>query len=127
MVARRSSSFNCITLTLLVLPAIVIAVYFLTSFPHVPESVVIHPSLASLNRTNESNVAERVKAVYPEDFWEKQVQDGDGRSVDVEGRYVSLPLGRTRYWVMGPEDGTKVSYVQVCASFISVSGAHICL
>lgn len=24
------------------------------------------------------------------------------------GNYVQLPFGRTRYWLMGPEDGTKV-------------------
>jgi hypothetical protein len=34
-------------------------------------------------------------AVYPEDFFPG-------------GAYVELPHGRTRYWVLGPEDGKRV-------------------
>ena len=28
----------------------------------------------------------------------------------VVGSYVTLPYGRTRYWLFGPEDGEKVLY-----------------
>jgi hypothetical protein len=100
-----STSFNCITLTLLILPAVVFAAYFLTSFPYAPESIVVHPSLASLLRSDEGNVAERVRSVYPDNFW--SLESGE-RGVHSEGEYVSMPLGRTRYWMIGPEDGRKV-------------------
>lgn len=101
-----SSSFNCITFTLLVLPAVVLTIYLLTSFPHVPESVTLHSSLASLVRgvagaEGQGDLAARVGAIYPEGFWAERA------SAEVGG-YVSLPFGKTRYWIIGPEDGMKV-------------------
>jgi hypothetical protein len=36
--------------------------------------------------------------IYPEDFYPG-------------GAYVDLPHGRTRYWLLGPEDGTRVRVV----------------
>ncbi|KAI0337046.1 alpha/beta-hydrolase [Trametopsis cervina] len=106
IMARPSSSFNCITLTLLILPAIVLTVYLLTSFPHVPESLVVHPSLSSLvapnAHGNDDDIARKVKAIYPEDFW--MMDNG----VKAQAGYAVLPQGRTRYWIIGPEDGKKV-------------------
>ncbi|CAL1699947.1 unnamed protein product [Somion occarium] len=82
-------SFQCITLSLLVLPAITLIVYFLTSFPHMPDSLVIHPSLSSLSKDSRS------WHIYAEDFFEG-------------GAYVTFPYGRVRYWLLGPEDGKRV-------------------
>lgn len=84
-----SASFQCITLTLLALPAVVIALYFLTAFPHAPDALLVNPSLASLPKHLRS------WNIYPEDVYPG-------------GAYVSFPLGRTRYWLLGPEDGIKV-------------------
>lgn len=83
-----SGSFQCITLLLLALPAVVLALYFLTSFPHAPDTLLVHPSLASLPKDLRSWL------IYPE-----HVYDG--------GAYVSFPYGRVRYWLLGPEDGIK--------------------
>lgn len=109
---RSSSSFNCITITLLLIPTTIIALYFYTAFPTSPESVVISPGLGSLlvqTRSEEEGgkVGERVREIYGEDFWERRVE---GMGVRVEGGYVQLPLGRTRYWILGPRDARE----QVC-------------
>ncbi|KAI9057386.1 alpha/beta-hydrolase [Trametes sanguinea] len=74
---------------LLVCPAIVILAYFFTVFPHSPDSLYIHPSLATLPKSSPS------RAIYPENFY-------DG------GAYVKLPYGQVRYWLIGPEDGQRV-------------------
>jgi len=37
----------------------------------------------------------RIRSIYPEDIFPN-------------GSYVQLPYGRVRYWLLGPEDGTKV-------------------
>ncbi|EKM60147.1 uncharacterized protein PHACADRAFT_138571 [Phanerochaete carnosa HHB-10118-sp] len=84
-----SASFQCVTLTLLILPAIVLALYFLTSFPHAPDALLVNPSLASLPKHIRS------WHIYPEDVYSG-------------GAYVSFPPGRTRYWLLGPEDGIKI-------------------
>ncbi|KAI0053754.1 alpha/beta-hydrolase [Auriscalpium vulgare] len=84
--------FQCLTLLLLVLPFCLLAAYLVAQFPHAPEITHIHPSLASLSHTSKS------WDVYPEDFY-------DG------GAYVTLPYGRVRYWMLGPEKGKKVVLV----------------
>ncbi|THH07929.1 hypothetical protein EW146_g9158 [Bondarzewia mesenterica] len=70
-----TTPFQCLTLSLLLLPPLFITAYFFTQFPHAPEIPYIHPSLASLPRTSKS------WDIYSEDFY-------DG------GAYVSLPFGR---------------------------------
>ncbi|KAH9849809.1 alpha/beta-hydrolase [Lenzites betulinus] len=40
-------------------------------------------------------VTSRIRQVYPEDLFPN-------------GNYAQLPYGRTRYWILGPEDGVKV-------------------
>ncbi|KAI0083372.1 Alpha/Beta hydrolase protein [Irpex rosettiformis] len=114
-VPPAATSFNCITLTLLTLPTVILALYFLTAFPAgsaKSEGVVVYPGLASLVRgggegEGGGGVGGRVRAIYGEDFWERRMSC-EGEEVDVEGGYVQLPLGRTRYWVVGPEDGEKL-------------------
>ena len=99
-------------LALLVLPAVVLVLYFLTSFPHAPDTLIIHPSLASLPRHSRS------WSIYPEDIY-------DG------GAYVGFPYGKVRYWLFGPEDGIKVrSPASICTLMnwnIDRSGAQVVL
>ncbi|KAH8092510.1 alpha/beta-hydrolase [Cristinia sonorae] len=90
MMAHSSSlGVQCGTITLLILPAITILVYFLTVFPHNPACLVIHPSLSSLSKESRS------WQIYDEDFFQG-------------GAYVSFPYGRVRYWLFGPEEGTRI-------------------
>ncbi|TFY71975.1 hypothetical protein EVG20_g1011 [Dentipellis fragilis] len=84
-----STPFHCLTLSLLVFPPLFLAAYFIAQFPHSPEVIAIHASLASLPKDCKS------WDIYPEDFYPG-------------GAYVSLPFGRVRYWLLGPEDGKKV-------------------
>ncbi|OSD03485.1 alpha/beta-hydrolase [Trametes coccinea BRFM310] len=51
--------------------------------------VPVEPSMEALP------VASRIRQLYPEDLFPN-------------GRYVQLPYGRMRYWILGPEEGTKV-------------------
>ncbi|KAI6042291.1 Alpha/Beta hydrolase protein [Pisolithus marmoratus] len=60
--------------------------YLLISFPYPPAPSVVHASLSTVPQA---------WSVYPEDFYPG-------------GAYVSLPHGRVRYWLMGPEYGDKV-------------------
>ncbi|KAI0961498.1 hypothetical protein AcV7_000585 [Taiwanofungus camphoratus] len=39
--------------------------------------------------------ASRIRAIYPDDFFPN-------------GTYVQLPYGRVRFWLLGPEEGTRV-------------------
>ncbi|GJE99109.1 alpha/beta hydrolase [Phanerochaete sordida] len=87
--ATSAPSSQYIILSLLALPAILVALYFLNSAPHIPKAVLVHPSLATLPTHFRS------WQIYPEDAF-------------TGGAYASLPLGRTRYWLLGPEDGTKI-------------------
>lgn len=59
---------------LLALPISVIIAYFLTAFPHSPDALYIHPSLAILPKSSPS------WRLYPENFYEG-------------GAYVKLPYG----------------------------------
>ncbi|OJT09521.1 hypothetical protein TRAPUB_14020 [Trametes pubescens] len=74
---------------LLVCPAVVIAAYFLTVFPHSPSSLYVHPSLATLPKSSPT------WSIYPDTFF-------DG------GAYAKFPYGTVRYWLIGPEEGKRV-------------------
>jgi pimeloyl-ACP methyl ester carboxylesterase len=81
---------NCLALAFLILPTLLFSSYFLASFPYAPDSQVsVHQSLASLPRSSRS------WSVYGEDYYPG-------------GAYVSLPYGRVRYWLLGPEKGKKI-------------------
>ncbi|KAI0650361.1 alpha/beta-hydrolase [Trametes meyenii] len=81
-----SSAFQWV---LLVCPAAVILAYFFTVFPHSPDTLYVHPSLATLPKTSPT------WSIYPENFY-------DG------GEYAKFPYGNVRYWLIGPEDGKRV-------------------
>ncbi|TDL30083.1 alpha/beta-hydrolase [Rickenella mellea] len=83
------SATRYITLSLLVIPPIFLAAFFLAQFPSPPEAIPIYPSLASLPKDFRS------WSVYPEDFY-------DG------GAYASFPFGKVRYWMIGPPNGQKI-------------------
>lgn len=83
------SYFHCLTLSFLLIPPLIFASYLLAAFPNPPETINVHPSLASLPRGAKS------WQIYPEDFYEG-------------GEYVQFPHGRVRYWLIGPENGKKV-------------------
>ncbi|KAG6836090.1 hypothetical protein H0H93_011502, partial [Arthromyces matolae] len=83
------SPFQFLTLSLLVIPPLLIATYLLSVFPYPPEPVFVHKSLASLPGDAKS------WSIYPEDFY-------------TGGAYVTLPYGRVRYWMLGPERGHKI-------------------
>ncbi|THH29791.1 hypothetical protein EUX98_g4385 [Antrodiella citrinella] len=89
MTHSSSLSFQCGTLTLLIIPAVTLLVYFLTVFPHSPAELVVQPSLSSLPKDVRS------WQIYAEDFFQG-------------GAYVNFPYGRVRYWMLGPEDGTRI-------------------
>ncbi|KAH8106444.1 alpha/beta-hydrolase [Phellopilus nigrolimitatus] len=78
-----------LSLSLIALPSLFFVLRFLASFPLPPVPVPAYPSLASLPRDARS------WTIYPEDFYEG-------------GSYVSFPVGRVRYWVLGPENGKKI-------------------
>lgn len=76
MMAHSSSlSFQCGTLTLLILPAVTLLVYLLTVFPQHPASLSIQPSLSSLPKDSRS------WQIYAEDHFQG-------------GAYVTFPYGR---------------------------------
>jgi hypothetical protein len=70
-----SNPFQCLTLSMLIIPPLLITTYLLAAFPHPPSPVTVHKSLASLPSDARS------WAIYPEDFYPG-------------GGYVSLPFGR---------------------------------
>jgi hypothetical protein len=102
-----SSPFQCLTLILLLLPVVILAIYITTSFPSAPDSLLIHPGLASLAKDSRS------WTIYPEDVF-------DG------GDYAAFPYGRTRYWLFGPEDGIKVRYMATLGDVADHSYRCIC-
>ncbi|KAF7432585.1 hypothetical protein PC9H_004527 [Pleurotus ostreatus] len=89
MVSLANGPFQCLTLSLLILPPILLTTYFLAAFPSPPEPLVIYPSLESLPKAHSS------WEIYPEDFYQG-------------GAYARFPYGKVRYWLIGPEDGKKV-------------------
>ncbi|KZT06563.1 alpha/beta-hydrolase [Laetiporus sulphureus 93-53] len=74
---------------LLALPAAVFLAVVVTAFPNAPATRTLHPSLASLPPDSSA------REIYPVDYWEG-------------GAYVSLPMGKVRYWLIGPEDGERI-------------------
>lgn len=90
------------------LPPLLLLIYLVTQFPRPQESLQIHPSLASVPRSN------RVWEIYDEDYF-----PGGGYAALPYGRvslnYLVLPyhtltyVHQVRYWLVGPEDGEKVS------------------
>lgn len=72
---RIGTPLHCFTYSLLVLPPLLLASYFLVAFPSSPEALYRYPSLASLPTDCRS------WKVYPENFY-------DG------GAYADLPHGR---------------------------------
>jgi pimeloyl-ACP methyl ester carboxylesterase len=82
---RFGSPFQCLTYSLLILPPLLLTAYFLAAFPPPPEPVKSYPGLSSLSRDS------KAWSIYPEDFYPN-------------GAYVSLPFGKTRYWLMGPPE-----------------------
>ncbi|KAM5534445.1 hypothetical protein V8D89_011912 [Ganoderma adspersum] len=74
---------------LLVGPAVVVLAYFVTIFPHTPNELYIHPSLATLDKSTPS------WSIYPDNYYKG-------------GAYVKFPQGSVRYWLVGPENGKRV-------------------
>ncbi|KAF8209214.1 Alpha/Beta hydrolase protein [Mycena galopus ATCC 62051] len=72
-------------------PPLLAATYVLASSPIVPKQLPapVDPGLASLPLNS------RARVIYPEDFMEG-------------GAYVQLPMGRVRYWLIGPPSGKKI-------------------
>ncbi|KAJ3935463.1 MAG: Alpha/Beta hydrolase protein [Lentinula lateritia] len=81
--------FQCLTYSLLLLPILLLTIYFLAAFPNPPETVYLYPGLSSLPLSCKS------WKLYPEDFYQG-------------GAYASFPYGKTRYFLMGPHDGKKI-------------------
>jgi hypothetical protein len=75
-----SNPFKCLTLSLLILPPLILVAYFFASFPNPPEALPVYSSLASLPNTS------RVWDIYPETFYNG-------------GAYVKFPYGRVRVLV----------------------------
>ncbi|KAF8165947.1 Alpha/Beta hydrolase protein [Crassisporium funariophilum] len=84
-----TSPYQCLTLSLLILPPLLLTTYFMAAFPHPPEPVYVHQSLASLPPTAKS------WSIYPEEYYPG-------------GGYATFPNGKVRYWLLGPEKGKKI-------------------
>ncbi|KAF8160081.1 Alpha/Beta hydrolase protein [Pholiota molesta] len=84
-----TTPYQCLTLSLLILPPLLLTTYFMAIFPNPPAPVFVHPSLASMPLQSKS------WSIYPEEFYPG-------------GGYASFPNGRVRYWLLGPERGKKV-------------------
>lgn len=70
-----SNPFQCMSLSLLIIPPLILATYFFAAFPHPPQSWPVLPSLSTLPLTCHS------WKIYPEDFYPG-------------GAYVTFPQGR---------------------------------
>jgi hypothetical protein len=71
----HANPLQCLTLTVLLLPPLLLTTYWVATFPNPPKTFALHPSLASLPLSNPARL------IYPETFY-------DG------GAYVTLPYGR---------------------------------
>jgi hypothetical protein len=91
--AMWSNPFQCITLSMLIIPPLLLSTYFLANFPSPPESLPVHPSLSSLPPTcNSWNI-------YPEDLYQG-------------GKYITFPHGTVRanvWWGMSDNDALRCS------------------
>jgi hypothetical protein len=72
-----TSSYHCLTSSLLLISSFILLSYFFAQFPHAPQGYSVHPSLASLGPET------KAQDVYPEDYYSG-------------GAYVSLPFGNVR-------------------------------
>ncbi|KAJ8591238.1 alpha beta-hydrolase [Rhizopogon salebrosus TDB-379] len=85
-----SNPFHRLNFSLIILPSLFLtAAYLYASFPRSPTAPIIHTSLAHLPSSSPS------WNIYPEDFYSG-------------GAYANFPLGRVRYWLIGPENGRRV-------------------
>ncbi|KAF7314840.1 AB hydrolase-1 domain-containing protein [Mycena kentingensis (nom. inval.)] len=98
--AARRPPCSQLTYLLFLLPPVLLGIYFLLLAappPIPPLPLAVHPGLDSLPASI------GVDTVYPENWLS-------------EGGWAVFPFGRTRYWIHGPEDGTRV----VCIHGLSV-------
>ena len=58
-----TSPYQCLTLSLLILPPLLLTTYFMAAFPLPPGTVYIHPSLECLPSTSKS------WTIYPDNFY----------------------------------------------------------
>ena len=72
---------------LLVGPAVVVLAYFVTIFPHTPNELYIHPSLATLDKSTPS------WSIYPDNYYEG-------------GAYVKFPQGS-----VSPVCSTSIAFI----------------
>ncbi|KAJ7458240.1 Alpha/Beta hydrolase protein [Mycena latifolia] len=85
------SAARFLTYLLLLVPPLVVSFYLLASFPAPPPPL----PLAALPGLGSLPLDSRAREIYPADW-------------AGEGRYAEFPLGRTRYWLAGPEAGKKI-------------------
>ncbi len=92
---------------LLLLPTVILLLYIYASLssslsPHPLLAPAVLPSLASIARDlalcSSQDVITHIRDIYPEDVFEG-------------GGYAVLPYGKTRFWVVGPSEGTKVRMI----------------
>ncbi|KAK7042081.1 hydrolase-4 domain-containing protein [Favolaschia claudopus] len=78
----------------LLIPSLLVASHALASCPLTPKHIPTptDPGMSSLPLNSRSRI------VYPEDFLEG-------------GEYVQLPLGKVRYWLLGPPTGKKIVFI----------------
>jgi len=88
---NSASTFRQLFMLFTLVPSLLVASYVLASLPIAPKRIPgpVDPGLASLPTNS------RVRVIYSEDFMEG-------------GAYVQLPMGRVRYWLIGPTSGKKV-------------------
>ena len=102
-----TSPYQCLTLSLLIIPPLLLGTYLLAAFPLPPAAVYVHPSLVSLPPTSKS------WTIYPEDFYSggsyATFPNGKVSSINVNTRSnVDVIFFKVRYWLLGPEKGKKV-------------------
>ncbi|KAJ7142809.1 Alpha/Beta hydrolase protein [Mycena epipterygia] len=85
------STSRCLTYLLLLVPPLVISFYLLVSFPTPPSPLPLPVFLGLRSLLPDS----RAREIYS-DNWAG------------EEHYADFPMGRTRYWLAGPESGKKI-------------------
>lgn len=100
-----------------------LSIYAVITQPPFP--TLTHPSLAALSPDHE------LRKIYPRDFFPNREHSIQILSLVLwlkpcAAQVVRLPLGETTYWLLGPQDGRKVSdptlksspHSQICLFFI---------
>ena len=96
---------------LLVCPVVVSLAYFFTVFPHTPDSLYIHPSLATLPKSNPS------WSLYPDDYFSggayaKFPYGAVSRVFAAHIAFISQPLlHKVRYWLIGPKLDKRIQFM----------------